>query len=89
LTWFRGLQSSSGPPTTVTGGTFIPLLSLGIPGDPATAVILSGLLIHGMLPGPMLFVAHPEICGVYLAIILAHVFILVIQLFGIRFSSRS
>jgi len=70
----------------VTGGAFIPLLSLGIPGDPATAVILSGLLIHGMFPGPMLFIEHPtEIYGVYLSIILAYIFILVVQLVGIRY----
>jgi putative tricarboxylic transport membrane protein len=70
----------------VTGGTFIPLLSLGIPGDPATAVILSGLLIHGMFPGPMLFVEHPtEVYGVYLSIILAYIVILVVQLLGIRY----
>jgi len=70
----------------VTGGTFIPLLSLGIPGDPATAVILSGLLIHGLFPGPTLFSEHPtEVYGVYLAIISAYIFILFIQLLGIRF----
>jgi putative tricarboxylic transport membrane protein len=70
----------------VTGGAFIPLLSLGIPGDPATAVILSGLLIHGLFPGPTLFAEHPsEVYGVYLAIIMAYVFILGIQLLGIRF----
>ncbi|MEJ2374217.1 MAG: tripartite tricarboxylate transporter permease [Pseudolabrys sp.] len=70
----------------VTGGTFIPLLSLGIPGDPATAVILSGLLIHGLFPGPTLFSEHPtEVYGVYLSIILAYVVILFIQLVGIRF----
>ena len=69
----------------VSGGTFIPLLSLGIPGDPATAIILSGLLIHGLFPGPMLFREHPsEIYGIYLAIILAYIVILVVQLFGIR-----
>jgi putative tricarboxylic transport membrane protein len=70
----------------VTGGTFIPLLSLGIPGDPATAVILSGLLIHGLFPGPTLFTEHPtEVYGVYLSIISAYIVILVVQLLGIRF----
>jgi putative tricarboxylic transport membrane protein len=70
----------------VSGGTFIPLLSLGIPGDPATAVILSGLLIHGLFPGPMLFREHPaEIYGVYLSIVIAYFYILAIQLFGIRY----
>ena len=39
----------------VTGGALIPLLSLGIPGDPTTAVMLGGLLIHGLRPGPLLF----------------------------------
>ena len=42
----------------VTGGTLIPLLSLGIPGDPATAIVLAGLMIHGIIPGPALFMNH-------------------------------
>jgi putative tricarboxylic transport membrane protein len=85
----KGIEEGVIAPETannaVSGGTFIPLLSLGIPGDPATAIILSGLLIHGLFPGPMLFREHPtEIYGVYLAIILSYVVILVVQLFGIR-----
>lgn len=69
----------------VTGGTMIPLLSLGIPGDPATAVILSGLLIHGLVPGPMLFMQHQDaVYGIYVAFILAYVVVLGVQLFGIR-----
>ncbi len=85
----KGIEEGVIAPETannaVSGGTFIPLLSLGIPGDPATAVILSGLLIHGLFPGPMLFREHPtEIYGVYLAIILSYIVILVVQLFGIR-----
>lgn len=64
----------------------IPLLSLGIPGDPATAILLSGLLIHGLIPGPMLFLKHSlEIYEVYLAIVAAYVFVVAIQLLGIRF----
>ncbi len=70
---------------SVTGGTMIPLLSLGIPGDPATAIVLSGLLIHGLVPGPMLFIEHPvQIYAIYFAIILAYLSVLVIQFFGIR-----
>lgn len=69
----------------VTGGAMIPLLSLGIPGDPATAILLSGLLIHGLIPGPMLFLEHSlEIYEIYLAIIAAYVFVVAIQIFGIR-----
>lgn len=73
----------------VTGGTMIPLLSLGIPGDPATAVILGGLLIHGLQPGPMLFRTHlGTIYALYIAIVLAYVVILIVQLWGIRLFVR-
>lgn len=69
----------------VTGGTMIPLLSLGIPGDPATAVVLSGLLIHGLVPGPMLFIENQDaVYGIYIAFILAYLSVLAVQLFGIR-----
>ena len=73
----------------VTGGTMIPLLSLGIPGDPATAVILGGLLVHGLFPGPMLFRTHLEVIyALYVSIVLAYVVILVVQLWGIRIFVR-
>jgi putative tricarboxylic transport membrane protein len=69
----------------VTGGAMIPLLALGIPGDPATAVILGGLLIHGLQPGPMLFSTHIEtIYALYMAIVLAYAVVLAVQLWGIR-----
>jgi len=73
----------------VTGGAMIPLLSLGIPGDPATAVILGGLLIHGLAPGPMLFQTNlVQIYAIYVSIIVAYVAVLVIQIYGIRLFVR-
>jgi putative tricarboxylic transport membrane protein len=69
----------------VTGGTLIPLLSLGIPGDPATAIVLAGLMIHGITPGPALFLNHAgEVYGMYVAVVLAYVWVLGLQLMGIR-----
>ena len=69
----------------VTGGTLIPLLSLGIPGDPATAIVLAGLMIHGITPGPALFMNHAsEVYGIYVAVVLAYVWVLGLQLMGIR-----
>ncbi len=69
----------------VTGGTLIPLLSLGIPGDPATAIVLAGLMIHGITPGPALFMNHAgEIYGMYVAVIIAYVWVLGMQLIGVR-----
>lgn len=69
----------------VTGGAMIPLLSLGIPGDPATAVMLGGLLIHGLTPGPLLFTQNPtEVYVIYLAIFVAYIAVVLFQYFGIR-----
>ena len=69
----------------VTGGAMIPLLGLGIPGDPATAIILGGLLIHGIQPGPMLFVEKPTvIANIYWLFLFAYIVVVILQLYGVR-----
>lgn len=69
----------------VTGGTLIPLLSLGIPGDPATAIVLAGLMIHGITPGPALFMTSQlDVYAIYLTLIVSYIWILGLQLMGIR-----
>ncbi|EAR52688.1 hypothetical protein OG2516_00639 [Oceanicola granulosus HTCC2516] len=45
---------------TVAGTALVPMLSFGIPGSNSTAILLGGLLIHGLQPGPMLFEQHPD-----------------------------
>ncbi len=45
---------------SVTGGSMVPLLALGIPGNPAAAVFLGALMIHGLRTGPALFRDNPE-----------------------------
>lgn len=49
------------------GGALVPLLTLGIPGSPTAAVLLGGILIHGLWPGPDLFIKHPEIPYTFMA----------------------
>ena len=44
----------------VAGAALVPVLSFGIPGSNSTAVLLGGLLIHGLQPGPMLFITNPN-----------------------------
>lgn len=43
------------------GGAFIPMLTLGIPGDAVTAIIIGALFIHGLKPGPMLMIETPHL----------------------------
>ena len=76
----NGLSAPETANNAVTGGAMVPLLSLGIPGDPATAIILGGLLIHGLVPGPMLFIENaPQVYSIYLAILLAYIVVFLFQ----------
>src|SRR5690606_14765138 len=80
-----GVVASEAANNGVTGGALIPLLTLGIPGDSVTAVLLGGLMIHGLQPGPRLFHTNPDIVyGVFAAFVFANLFMAVIQLFGMR-----
>jgi putative tricarboxylic transport membrane protein len=51
----EGIVAPETANNAMTGGAFIPMLAFGIPGDAVTAVILGGLVIHGITPGPQLF----------------------------------
>jgi len=50
-----GVAAPEGANNSETGGAMVPLLTLGIPGSAATAVMLAALLIYGLQPGPRLF----------------------------------
>ena len=53
--------------TASVAGHMVPLLALGIPGSGATAVILGAFLLHGVQPGPQIFVAHADTAYAILA----------------------
>jgi len=69
----------------VTGGALIPALSLGIPGDSATAVLIGALMINGLTPGFALFSANMDIVySIFITLFIANVFMAVFQLAGVR-----
>ncbi len=69
-----------------TGGAMIPMLTLGIPGDAVTAVLMGALTIHNLQPGPLLFRDHPEVVyPIFAGMILAQFVMLGVGLGGIRF----
>lgn len=73
----------------VTGGALIPLLSLGIPGDPVTAILLGALMVQGLQPGPLLFAQNPVVVkGIYISLILSYVVIFFFSIFSIKIISR-
>src|SRR5699024_5980790 len=56
-----GIAASESSNNGTTGATLIPMMALGIPGDVVTAVLLGGLMIQGLDPGPELFTEHKDI----------------------------
>jgi len=71
------------------GGDNIPMLTLGIPGDAVTAVIIGALFIHGLKPGPMLMIETPHLFWFYVgAMVIANIFLLIFGLSGIRIFAK-
>ena len=52
----EGVAAPESANSSIAGGALIPMMTLGIPGDPITAILIGALLVHGMAPGPLLFV---------------------------------
>ncbi|MCL2568973.1 MAG: tripartite tricarboxylate transporter permease [Oscillospiraceae bacterium] len=85
----EGLFAAETANSAVTGGSLIPTLTLGIPGDVITAVMLGAFLIQGLTPGPALFRDHPEVVtGIYVMFILSDVFMIILGLLGIRLFAK-
>lgn len=77
----EGISAPEAANSALTGGALIPMLILGIPGDPVTAVMLGALIIQGLAPGPLLFQNNPDVVyglfgsyGVALAVLAAVAF---------------
>jgi len=69
----------------VCGGALIPLLTLGIPGDAITAIMIGVLLVHGLIPGPDLFVKSGEIVyAVFIGLLVGNILHLFIASLGLR-----
>ena len=82
----QGVLAPEAANNAVSGGAIIPLLSLGIPGDAATAVILGGLLIHGVTPGPALFTENKSLVYlIYITFFVATVVVMLLQAYGVKF----
>lgn len=57
----EGIIAAESANNAMVGPSLVPLLTLSIPGSPTAAVLLGGLIIHGIFPGPSIFTVHPEV----------------------------
>lgn len=81
----EGIAATESSNNAVCGGALIPLLTLGVPGDIVTAIMLGALMIQGLTPGPLLFVEHPvTVYGIFAAFIIANILMLICGLIAVR-----
>ncbi|MDD4363084.1 MAG: tripartite tricarboxylate transporter permease [Atribacterota bacterium] len=77
----EGIVASETANNAVNGGALIPLLTLGIPGDMVTAVLIGGLMIQGIKPGPLLFRDNPGVVGtIMVAYLLSNIIMFILEL---------
>ncbi|WP_333834467.1 tripartite tricarboxylate transporter permease [Rubrimonas sp.] len=70
------------------GSSLVPLLALGVPGSPTSAIIAGALMVHGIILGPSLFVNRPDVAYVFLfGMMLTVVAMTLIGAFGIKYFS--
>ena len=75
----EGIAAAEAGNNSAAIGALIPTLTLGIPGEAATAVLLGGLMILGLRPGPLLFKNNPEVVYAVFASIIIACFVLLIE----------
>ena len=80
-----GLVASETANNATIGGAMVPLLTLGIPGDTTTAMLLGALTLHGLTPGPLLFQNQADVVyGIFAAMLVCSVIMLFMEFFGLR-----
>lgn len=80
-----GVVASEAANNAGIGGAMIPLLTLGIPGDAVTAMLLGGFMIHGIQPGPLLFVSQGVLVyTIFAALLLSAMMMLLCEFYGMR-----
>lgn len=81
----EGIGASEAANSAVVGASLIPLFVLGIPGNLAVAMLMGAFMIHGMIPGPLMFKENGQLMyGVYGSLVIASFFLLIIGQFGLK-----
>ncbi len=76
-----GVAAPEAANNAASTGSMLPMITLGIPGSPTTAILLGGMIIWGLRPGPLLFTEHPDfVWGLIGSLYIANLFTLLINL---------
>ena len=85
----EGIAGSEAANNAATGGAMVPTLALGIPGSATAAVILAGLMVHGIRPGPSVFTEQANFAyTIFWSMMLVNLLFLVVGLTGAKIFAR-
>ena len=85
----EGIAAAESGNNACVGGSLVPLLTLGIPGNTVSAALMGGLMIQGLIPGPELFTKYGQITyGFILSLFVANIVFLVVGLFFAPYFAR-
>jgi putative tricarboxylic transport membrane protein len=85
----EGIAGSEAANNSATGGAMVPTLALGIPGSPTAAVILAGLMVHGLRPGPTMFTEQADFAfAIFWSMMFVNILFLGIGLYGAKIFAR-
>ncbi|MBX2826309.1 MAG: tripartite tricarboxylate transporter permease [Gammaproteobacteria bacterium] len=85
----EGIAGAESANNAATGGAMVPTMVLGIPGSGTTAIILVGLMVHGLRPGPYLFTEQVDtVYQIFGAMLLANIMFLGMGLYAAKFFAR-
>lgn len=81
----EGVAAPESANNAASGGSMVPLLTLGVPGSGTTAILLGALMIHGITPGPLLFEKNPDVAwGLIASMYIGNIMLLILNLPMIR-----
>ncbi|SQI44106.1 Tripartite tricarboxylate transporter TctA family [Leminorella richardii] len=85
----EGVSAPEAGANSVAGGAMVPLMTLGIPGDGATAIIMGAFMVQGLALGPQLFTDHPvEVNSIFIGLFAANLFMGIMGFMGMRLFAR-
>ncbi len=85
----EGIVASESANNANVGGALIPLITMGIPGSPIDAILLSALILHNIQPGPLLFITNGEfVWALMAAYLVANILMFAIMTVSIRWIAR-
>jgi len=85
----EGLSAAETSNNAATGAAIVPMIALGIPGDSVTAILIGALLIHGLKPGPAMFIMNPDIVSsIFILFLLGNLLFFIIGMSGAKLFAR-